>query len=150
MSILEITNYLQVSERIASSGQPDDHQFKFIASENYKAVINLAMPNSDNAIPDEGNIVTALKMLYVHIPVPFERPDITHLRDFINIMGALSKQKVWVHCVVNYRVSAFLYQYWRIVNKASPNEARKVMLSSWEPDEVWQQFMRIEANEIAL
>ena len=150
MSIREITNFIQVSERIASSGQPDDHQFKLIASEGYKAVINLAMLNSENAIPEEGNIVTALNMLYVHIPVPFETPDVTHLQDFINVMGALSKQKVWVHCVVNYRVSAFLYQYWRIVNKASPGDARKVMLPSWEPNTVWQQFMRIEANEIAL
>ena len=150
MSIIKITNFVQVSERIASSGQPDDHEFKFIASEGYKSIINLAMPNSENAIPEEGNIVTALKMMYVHIPVPFDAPDKTHLQNFINVMGALSEQKVWVHCVVNYRVSAFLYQYWRIVNNSTPEEARKVMLSSWEPNEVWQQFMSIESNEIAL
>lgn len=147
---MDITNFIQVSDHIASSGQPSHHQFKLIASEGYKAIVNLAMPDSENAIPEEGSIVTALKMLYVHIPVPFETPEITHLQDFINIMNALSKQKVWVHCVVNYRVSAFLYQYWRIVNKASPEVARKVMHPSWEPDEVWQQFMKIEENEIAL
>lgn len=130
MSISEIINYIQISEHIASSGQPDEHQFKLIALEGYKAVINLAMPYSENAIPDEGNIVTALKLLYVHIPVPFDNPNVAHLHDYINVMDALSKQKVWVHCVVNYRASAFLYQYWHIVNKASPAEARKVMLSS--------------------
>ncbi len=150
MSIREITNFIQVSERLASSGQPDDNEFKYIASAGYKAVINLAMPNSENAIPEEGNIVTALQMLYLHIPVPFDAPDKTHLQNFINVMGALSKQKIWVHCVVNYRVSAFLYQYYRIVNKASPEKARKVMLPSWEPNKVWQKFMSIEANEIAL
>jgi len=148
MSISEITNFIQASERIASSGQPDEHDFKYIASAGYEAVINLAMPNSENAIPEEGNIVTALQMSYLHIPVPFEAPDKKHLQVFINIMRALSKNKVWVHCVVNYRVSAFLYQYWRIVNKATPEEARKVMLPSWEPNEVWQQFMSINANEI--
>jgi len=150
MSVREITNFIQVSNRIASSGQPDDHDFKSIASAGYRTVINLAMPNSENAIPEEGNIVTALQMLYLHIPVPFEAPNKSHLQDFINVMGALSNQKVWVHCVVNYRVSAFLYQYWRIVNKATPEEASKVMLPSWEPNQVWQQFMNIEANEIEL
>jgi hypothetical protein len=37
-------------------------------------VINLAMPNSENAIPEEGYIVTARSMTYVHIPVPFDAP----------------------------------------------------------------------------
>lgn len=150
MSVSEITNFIQASKHIASSGQPDEHDFTSIASAGYQAVINLSMPNSENAIPEEGNIVTALQMLYLHIPVPFDAPDKKHLQDFINVMGALSKQKVWIHCVVNYRVSAFLYQYWRIVNKANPEEARKVMLPSWEPNEVWQQFMCIDACEIAL
>jgi len=150
MSNREITNYIQVSERIASSGQPVDDYFKYIASAGYEAVINLAMPNSENAIPEEGNIVTALQMLYIHIPVPFEAPDKMHLQDFINVMRAFTDKKVWVHCALNYRVSAFLYQYERLVNKCNAEDARKVMLPSWEPDKVWQQFMKIEANEITL
>jgi hypothetical protein len=89
-------------------------------------------------------------MVYLHIPVPFEAPEIDHLRYFINFMRSLSEQKVWVHCAVNYRVSAFLYQYWRIVYGAKPEEARKVMLPSWNPNEVWQQFMSIEVNDMAL
>ena len=41
LSIEAITNYIQVSDRIASSGQPEDHQFKSIARAGCKAVINL-------------------------------------------------------------------------------------------------------------
>jgi protein tyrosine phosphatase (PTP) superfamily phosphohydrolase (DUF442 family) len=150
MSIDEIRNYIQVSDRIASSGQPEDHQFKDIADAGYKVVINLAMPNSESAIPEEGNIVTSLKMTYVHIPVPFDAPDIVHLRDFIKVMHALSHQKVWIHCVANYRVSAFLYQYFRLVHGAQPEEARKVMLASWEPNEIWQKFLALSDEEVAL
>lgn len=150
MSIAEITNFIQVSERIASSGQPEEHQFKLIANENYQLVINLAMPNSENAIPEEGNIVTAYKMSYVHIPVPFDAPNVAHLRQFIKIMSSFSDEKVWVHCVVNYRVSAFLYQYQRTVQGASVEQAKMVMLPSWQPNEVWQRFMAISPNEIAL
>ena len=150
MSIEDIRNYIQVSDRIASSGQPEDHQFKDIAEALYEAVINLAMPNSENAIPEEGNIVTSLNMMYVHIPVPFDAPDVFHLRDFIKMMDALSHRKVWVHCVVNYRVSAFLYQYYRLVHGAQPQEAKKVMLASWEPNETWQRFMALSGEEVAL
>jgi protein tyrosine phosphatase (PTP) superfamily phosphohydrolase (DUF442 family) len=150
MSIANIRNYIQVSDRIASSGQPDEHQFKDIAEAGYEAVINLAMPNSDNAIPEEGNIVTSLKMTYVHIPVPFDAPDVSYLREFIKVMGAFSVRNVWVHCVVNYRVSAFLYQYQRLVHGAPPEEAKKVMLASWEPNKVWQKFMALSNEDVAL
>jgi len=148
MSIEKITNYLQVSDRIASSGQPEDHQFKSIARADYQVVINLAMPNSENAIPEEGNIVTAHKMTYVHIPVPFEAPTIDHLRKFIKIMDVYSDRKAWVHCALNYRVSAFLYHYQRIQGETE-EQAQKAILPTWQPNEVWQRFMAISRNEIA-
>jgi len=149
MCLDEITNYRQVSEQIAASGQPEEHQFKHIANAGYQVVINLAMPNSKNAIPEEGNIVTAHKMTYVHIPVPFDVPDATHLRSFINTMDAFARQKVWVHCVLNYRVSAFLFQYRRLACNATAEEARKVMLPTWQPNAVWQAFMALGKEEIA-
>jgi protein tyrosine phosphatase (PTP) superfamily phosphohydrolase (DUF442 family) len=143
MAIENITNYIKVSERIASSGQPEEHQFKEIAQAGYQVVINLAMPNSENAIPEEGHIVTARNMAYVHIPVPFDAPNAEHLKTFIGIMSGCRDQKVWLHCVVNKRVSAFLYQYLRVVDGWSHEAALKVMLPTWQPDDVWQAFMQL-------
>jgi len=143
MPIEAITNYIQVSDRLASSGQPEEHQFRYIAKAKYRLIINLAMPNSENAIPEEGYIVAALRMTYVHIPVPFEAPNVDHLKAFIRVMTAFSDQRVWVHCALNYRVSAFLYQYKRLVEGVTEEEAAAVMLRSWEPNEVWQRFMEI-------
>lgn len=143
MAIEDITNYILVSDRIASSGQPEEHQFKNIAEANYQVVINLAMPNSENAIPEEGNIVTARKMSYVHIPVPFDAPNVEHLRMFLGVMDAFSDRNVWVHCVVNKRVSAFLYKYQRLIHGKSHEEAAMVMLPTWEPNDIWQQFMEL-------
>jgi len=149
MSIEEINNYLKISERLASSGQPEKNQFSDIADAGFQVVINLAMPDSVNAIPEEGNIVTAHKMAYVHIPVPFDSPGIDHLRQFINIMQACMDRKIWVHCVFNYRVSAFLYQYLQVAADVSEAQARKALLPSWQPDDVWQRFMAITRAEIA-
>jgi len=115
MTIKAITNYIQASDQLASSGQPDKHQFRYIAKAKYQLIVNLAMPNSENTIPEEGYIVAALKIVYVHIPVPFETPNVDHLKAFIRVMTAFSDHRVWVHCALNYRVSAFLYQYKRLV-----------------------------------
>ena len=144
MGIEEIINYIRVSDRIASSGQPDERQFKDIADAGYQVVLNLAMPNSDNAIPEEGSIVSAHGMVYVHIPVPFDAPNTDHLRTFIRVMNAFTDQRIWIHCVVNHRVSAFLYQYLRLVQGVTQTEAREAMLPTWKPNKVWQEFMTYE------
>ena len=150
MSIAGIRNFIQLCENMVSSGQPEEDEFRDIAKAGYRVVVNLAMPNSDFAIPEEGNIVTALGMSYVHIPVPFEAPTAGHLRQFIKVMQAYSDQKVWVHCALNYRVSAFLYQYPRLVKGLVHDEAKKVMLKTWEPNEIWKAFMALSAAELTL
>ncbi len=150
MALEEITNYIRVTDRIASSGQPEEHEFKDIAQAGFEVVINLAMPDSENAIPEEGYIVTARKMQYIHIPVPFEAPAPEHIRDFISVMDAFKDKKVWVHCVVNYRVSAFLFLYMRLVKNATIEEASKVILKSWEPNDIWKRFMGLSKDEISL
>ena len=150
MGIDAIKNHMRVSDRIASSGQPEGSQFKAIAEAGFQVVINLAMPDSDNAIPEERNIVAAHKMSYVHIPVPFDAPSAVHLRKFIRVMAAYADRKVWVHCALNYRVSAFLYQYQRLVHGVSPEEAVAVMLPSWQPDDIWRRFMSISGEELGL
>jgi protein tyrosine phosphatase (PTP) superfamily phosphohydrolase (DUF442 family) len=150
MSIENIRNYIQVSETIASSGQPDTAEFQDIALANYDVVVNLAMPDSDFAIPEEGNIVTATGMSYVHIPVPFDAPSIEHLRQFIKLMQVYSSQKVWVHCALNYRVSAFLYLYQRLANGLPHADARKVMLEAWKPDHRWKAFIAMAEADTSL
>jgi protein tyrosine phosphatase (PTP) superfamily phosphohydrolase (DUF442 family) len=150
MALEKITNYIDISDRIASSGQPEEMQFKDIAQAGYEVVINLAMPNSENIIPEEGYIVAALKMKYIHIPVPFEKPTSEHLNDFISIMKAFKEKKVWVHCVVNYRASAFLYLYMLLVENATIEEASKVILKTWKPNNIWKNFMGIANNQKSL
>ena len=140
MTVESITNYLRVSDRISSSGQPDEDGFHSIAVAGFGAVINLAMPDSDNAIPEEGSIVTMLGMTYHHIPVPFDAPETSHLRQFFGLMESLEDENVWVHCVVNYRVSAFLYLYCRWKG-ASNDEAREAMLKDWKPNATWRAFL---------
>ncbi len=98
------------------------------------------MPDSTNALPDEGGFVTEAGMNYFHMPVPFEAPTRKHLSLFLKLMKTLEKDKIWVHCALNWRVSAFMYHYQKNTLKL-PDDERVAMLESWEPDEVWQDFL---------
>ena len=142
-------NYHAFSDRLATSGQPTKAQLHQIADEGYEVVINLAMHDSENALPDEGSMVASLGMNYVNIPVPFDEPEETHLRQFAGVMAAFEDSKVWVHCAVNARVSAFMYQYLTQVKGVDPEAATSPLLVKWRPkmDAVWQDFMTFSVSD---
>ncbi len=64
-----IYNFLQISDRLGTSGQPTEEQFSDIKNAGYQTVINLALTNSSNALSDEPEIVENNGMEYIHIPV---------------------------------------------------------------------------------
>ncbi|MEH6571101.1 MAG: protein tyrosine phosphatase family protein [Halioglobus sp.] len=140
---MAILNHFQVTDDIASSGQPTVEQFDEIALGGYDAIINLAMPDHKNSIANEGSLVTSLGMTYIHIPVPFDAPNEGHFAAFSGYMDALKDKKVWVHCIVNARVSAFLFRYLQINRSFTAAEATTPILEQWIPqmDNVWKQFI---------
>ena len=89
-----IINFYQITENIGTGGQPTIGELAKIAEENYSVVVNLAMHDSDNAISEEGDIVSSLGMKYIHIPVPFEAPTSDHLKNFFNVMDSFEEKKV--------------------------------------------------------
>src|SRR5436309_14841832 len=64
-----IYNFRAINEQLGTAGQPSEAQLRFVRDAGFDVVINLALPTSDNALPNEGSIVTALGMAYVHIPI---------------------------------------------------------------------------------
>ena len=99
------------------------------------------MPDSDHAIPDEASLVEVLGMEYIHIPVVWSAPQPGDLAAFFTVMDRLQKKKVFVHCAMNFRASAFVFLY-RVLRQAVPLEtAHQSMLDIWEPNETWQGFI---------
>jgi len=141
-----IFNFVQLTPDVGTSGQPTREQFAAIAQDGYAAVVNLAMPTSDNAIADEGSVVTGHGMSYFHIPVDFKNPTIDDLRTFIGTMQTLSGKRVWVHCAMNLRVSAFMYHYLKHVRGLDESSARSPVLDRWGPkmDAAWSQFLALD------
>lgn len=138
----DIYNFLKLSDSIATSGQPTIEQFSAIKDSGYQIVINLALPTSSNALPDEKQIVEAQDMQYIHIPVVWETPKIEDFTQFAAIIEANTDKKVFVHCAANMRVSAFMYLYRRLHENMSDSEAKKDLHQIWNPNENWQKFMQ--------
>ena len=136
-----VTGFLPLGEKVGTAGQPTPEQFTLIRQEGYTSVINLALETSPGAIPDEAELVTGLGMDYVHIPVEFGAPQPGDLGLFFAAMESLRDQKVFVHCIANKRVSAFMFLYRVLKLGHSIADSEMALHRIWLPDAVWQEFI---------
>ena len=147
---MDLLNFFQITPHIGTAGHPKPDDFQVIAAEGYEVVINLAMHDADDAIAEEGSLVTAAGMSYFHLPVPWEAPTADHLKTFIRIMDALEDKKILVHCQVNARVSAFMLKYLTFKGVAE-TEATTPLMEKWKQimDDNWKAFLAIEKDKIS-
>jgi protein tyrosine phosphatase (PTP) superfamily phosphohydrolase (DUF442 family) len=136
-----LLNFRQLEDRIFTSGQPTEAQLSLLAAEGIQTVLNLALPTSPGALPDEAVSVTQLGMEYVAIPVPFDAPTMAHWEAVRTALATRGDRKVWVHCALNYRVSAFLTAYRVRELGWSPADAWRDLRMVWDPDPVWTAFL---------
>ena len=108
------------------------------------------MPDHADAIANEGELVSALGMNYVHIPVPFNSPQKEHVRLFCNVLSQIRRDKVFVHCIMNYRVSAFMYHYLSKVEENGEDQSRSLMFNKWNMEPEWEEVMSWSATDIGL
>ena len=140
-NIADISNFLQLSDRIATAGQPTIEQYPAIAAAGYQVVINLALTDSPSALVDECTIARNLGLEYIQIPVVWTEPTLADFQTFMNIMDKYSAQKVFVHCAANKRVSAFLSLYRQIVEGIDEVTAYQDLVKIWIPNPIWQDFI---------
>jgi protein tyrosine phosphatase (PTP) superfamily phosphohydrolase (DUF442 family) len=137
----DIYNFLKISDTIATSGQPTSEQFWAIKKAGYEVIVNLALPESSNALPDEKQIVENQGMQYIHIPVVWENPTLENVTEFFHVMEENVDKQVFVHCAANMRVSAFMYLYRCLHEGISDEDAKKDLQKIWIPNETWQKFI---------
>ena len=125
--------------------QPDD--FAAMRQAGFDVVINLALPTSDNALPNEGELVSAQGMTYVHIPVNFDAPQPADFERFTKMMDVCAGQKVFVHCAANMRVSAFIFLH-RLRHGVDRTTAENDLKKIWRPDGVWGEFVNQRLTEL--
>ena len=150
MGIEDICNYLEISSTIGTAGQPTADQFAEIAAAGYEVVVNLALSDSTNALSQERELVEGRGMIYIHIPVVWEDPSEADLAAFFAAMDRYSGRRVFVHCVLNYRVSIFVMLY-RVLQLGQDVEAAwQSVRQIWEPNDIWLRFAdgAVERREV--
>ncbi|MBA3923238.1 MAG: protein tyrosine phosphatase family protein [Nostocaceae cyanobacterium] len=139
--IEDIYNFLKISDTIATAGQPTEAQFSAIKDSGFVVVVNLALPESKNALPNEKAVVESQGMQYVHIPVIWEHPTLEDFQRFVSVLETNPHKSIFIHCAMNMRVSAFMYLYRRIYQHMSDEDAKKDLYQIWVPNDTWQSFI---------
>jgi uncharacterized protein (TIGR01244 family) len=136
-----IYNFRRLDGRVTTSGQPSEAELADLRELGVRHVINLGLHDHARALPDEAASVERLGMTYIHIPVDFQNPTDMDFARFCSAMAELEDVPVHVHCIANYRVSAFFYRYRREVQGMDEARARADMEQVWRPDGVWSDFI---------
>jgi uncharacterized protein (TIGR01244 family) len=128
----DIRAWQRLSDRFTTSGRLQEEDPERLAEIGVRHVINLAMADHPEALPDAGAKFAAQDIAYTHIPVPFAAPEEAHYQAFVAALEA-AEEPVHVHCIMNWRVSAFFYRYNR--ERGMPEaEARALMERQWAPE----------------
>jgi protein tyrosine phosphatase (PTP) superfamily phosphohydrolase (DUF442 family) len=144
-----IKNFYNVSPELATAGQPSENELREIAASGFDVVINLGLLDPSYCLPDEMNLVASLGMEYVHIPVIFSSPHEEELWRFFAVMELNRDKKVFVHCAMNYRASAFVALYGQAKLGWSREVADTHAKRFWELDDVWSGFIEKCREKIA-
>lgn len=156
-TLQDIPQFYQLTETLGTAGQPLPDQFSLIREQGYEMVINLsARPDAPNALPmeraaaSEPELVQKTGMEYLFMPVDWFSPEQADLDKFFAVMKENRGRKLFVHCALNCRVSAFLFLYRVIVEDVPIPEAKAHVDPLWkaatgklpEEHETWTRFVR--------
>jgi len=108
-----IKAFTQITDLLATAGQPSAEAIPALRSAGFERVINLGLLGQPYSLPDEHGLVESLGMAYRHIPVPFEAPGPAHF--------------------------AALYGFHRLGWDRARAEA--LLAKVWIPNPVWRSFL---------
>ena len=137
-----IYNWRRLNQFTTTSGQPSETELSCIHALGVRHIVNLGLHSHAKALPDESKSVAELGMSYVHIPVDFQNPTALDFDRFSNTVAELAMVPLHVHCIANFRVSAFFYVYRRDVMGMDEALARMDMEAIWTPTGVWASFVQ--------
>ena len=106
-----IPNFLELSPRIGTGGQPTDNGLKLIAGKGYKSVVNIRSGSESFDIAAEEKQALQLGLRYYMVPFVAKEPSEEQALAFDALMSALKDNKVFVHCGSGNRVGSLMMIY---------------------------------------
>lgn len=147
--ISEARNFYQFEPTVLTSGQPSASQLAEAADDGIEVVINLVPESEGIYNPDEGEILAAQGVEYIHVPVNWRDPKAEEFQSFLNAMDRVGDRKVLVHCWANARASAFVAAH-RAIQAPDTQAAELAQLETiWSDvagydlaqNTVWQDYL---------
>jgi uncharacterized protein (TIGR01244 family) len=141
-----IACWQRLGPEVTTSGRLEQADIAALSAIGVRHVINLALADSPGALAGEAELLAARGIRYTHLPVPFAAPEEAHLAAF---QAALAGHEgpVHVHCIMNWRVSAFFYRH-HVATGMAEAAARSLMVAHWSPEEsahpdapAWARFV---------
>lgn len=133
----QINNFHFINDKLASAGLPKGDQLSQLKDYGFQHVITL-IPGVQL---QEKRKVQQLGMTFAQIKVDWDNPTLDNFKQFVELMALYKNDKVFVHCQLNWRASAFVYLY-RITQLAvDEKQARKDLVAIWQPQPEWQDFI---------
>lgn len=127
----DIRNWQRRADGVTTSGKLEAHDPARLAAIGVRHVVNLALAKHPEALADEAALLAAAGIAYTHIPVPFDAPTPAHVAALAEALAAHSGPH-HVHCIMNWRVTAFFYLLDCAAGVPEP-EARARMALVWNP-----------------
>ncbi|MET4131863.1 uncharacterized protein (TIGR01244 family) [Porphyrobacter sp. MBR-155] len=142
----DIRNWQRRPDGITTSGKLEASDPARLAAIGVRHVVNLALDDHPEALSDQAALLAAQGIAYTHIPVPFDAPTLHHVAMLQEALAAHHGPH-HVHCIANYRVTAFFY----LIDCAAgvpEGEALARMAAVWNPLEsddprvaVWRELL---------
>lgn len=105
--IAGISTFAQVETTIACGGSTKPEAIREIKAMGFKSVINLRLASEEGAlVEEEGAVVRAAGMHYVHLPFNMQTPDPKLIDNFIAAVSAPASTPAYVHCAAGGRAAA--------------------------------------------
>jgi uncharacterized protein (TIGR01244 family) len=102
---VDIPNAIQVGDHVLAGGQLDEDQLHRAAEAGFKTIVNLRSAGETGSLANEAELVHALNMSYVAIPIagPGDLNE-TNARKLAKILGEPEALPAIVHCASGNRV----------------------------------------------
>jgi uncharacterized protein (TIGR01244 family) len=105
--IAGISTFAQIETTIACGGSTKPEAIREIKNMGFKSVINLRLASEEGAlVEEEGTVVRAAGMNYVHLPFNMQTPDPRLIDNFIAAVSAPANTPAYVHCAAGGRAAA--------------------------------------------
>lgn len=137
---MNIGNYYQYNEMMASGAQPSEEQIKELKAQGFEVIINISTSTARNALSHEAQLVEAQGLDYIHFPVDCSNLRPIHYKTFSGIIKGAEDKKTFVHCAGNIKSSNLLHMYFVLEKGISEKESFETLKKIQNPEPKWIKY----------